>query len=135
MAVVIAVEVAAAMVAIPIVVVPAAAAIAFPVSLEEALSVVMRPHPMRSGIRRTGPVASMPFVMVSHWIPIALYPDEVGTGTAGHGVNHTWGWRRPNSDPYGYVCCEDRTCQQHQDNQIYSHEIHLSFDEQTVARS
>ena len=106
MMVVIAIEVAAAMVAIPMVVVPAAAAIAFPVSWEEPLSVVVRSHPMRAGIRRTAPVASMPFVMVSHRIPIALDPGEVGTGTAWHGVTHAWR-RRPNSDPYGYIGCED----------------------------
>jgi hypothetical protein len=83
------------------------AAIAFPVSWEEALSVVMRSHPKRAAIRRTSPVASMPFVMVSHRIPIALDPGEVGTGTAWHGVTHAWRRRRPNSDPYGYIGCED----------------------------
>ena len=82
MAIVIAVEVAAAMVAIPMVVMLMTAAFAFPVSWEEPLSVVMRPHPMRADIRGPGPVASMPFVMVSHRIPIALDPGEVGTGTA-----------------------------------------------------
>jgi hypothetical protein len=49
----------------------------------------------------------MPFVMVSHRIPIALDPGEVGTGTAWHGVTHAWRRRRPNSDPYGYIGCED----------------------------
>ena len=100
MAVVVAVEVAAAMVAIPMVVMLATAAIAFPVSLEEALAVMMRPHPMRAGIRRTGPVAIMPFVTVCDRIPIALYPDEVGAAMMWNGVNQARGWRRPDFDPY-----------------------------------
>ena len=100
MAVVVAVEVAAAMVTIPMVVMLAAATIAFPVSLEEALAVVMRPHPLRTGIRRTGPVAIMPSVMVSDRIPVALNPGEVGTGMVWNGVNDARRWRRPDSDPY-----------------------------------
>jgi hypothetical protein len=96
----IAVEVAAAIVVIRVVVMLSASTITFPVSLEEALAVVMRPHPMRTSIRRTGPVAIMPFVMVPDRIPIALNPGEAGSGMVWNCVDHARGWRRSDSDPY-----------------------------------
>jgi hypothetical protein len=107
MSVVLAVEVATMMIAIPMVVMLATAAIGLPVSLEEALSVVMRSYPMGASIRRTRPVARMPFVMVPDWIPISLYPHEVGIRTRRHGVSHARGWRWPDSDAYGNIGCED----------------------------
>jgi hypothetical protein len=93
----IAVEVAA-IVAIPMVVMLAASAITLPVSLEEVLAVVMRPHPMRTGIRRTGPIAIMPSPAVSHGIPVAIHPQEVMRGRRGTKSQHAG--RRRRADLY-----------------------------------
>jgi hypothetical protein len=50
---------------------------------------VMRRYPIGSLIRRPSPIALMPFVMPSYWIPIPYHPCELRSWRRGLNVNHT----------------------------------------------
>jgi hypothetical protein len=76
-------------VAVPTMVVAELAVIAFPIAFEVALSVMMRLHPTRAGVRRTGPVSVVPLIVVAHWIPVAPYPGITFAGTSWLNSNYT----------------------------------------------
>ena len=94
---------------VPTMIVFEAATIATPVASEEALAIMMRGHPCGAGIRRPAPVAGVPFVMATNWIPVAIHPNKLRTGSWRPNRNHTWRWGRADSDSYGEVCCERRS--------------------------
>jgi len=81
---------------VPVMVMLPPAAISVPVTGKVSFTIMMRSYPVSTDIRRTRPIALVPFVMTSHRIPIALDPDEVGARTHRHG-NHSR--RRRSSDP------------------------------------
>ena len=73
-------------------------AVSVPVTHKELLPIVMRRYPIGSLIRRLSPVALMPFVMPSYWIPIPLHPYELRSWWRRLNVNHAR--RRWRSDHY-----------------------------------
>ena len=74
------------------------ALISLPVTLVELTSVMTRCDPASAAVRRSSPVTVMPFVMVSHGIPITIDVHVAGAGTSRHNSNHTGGRWRANSD-------------------------------------
>jgi hypothetical protein len=77
------------------------AAIPVPVTCIVPFAVVMRSNPASSLVGRSSPIAFMPFVMVSHRIPITLYPQELRSWPFWHNHNDP-GWRwRGNHDSNG----------------------------------
>src|SRR5260370_27483293 len=82
----------AVMVAVPVVVVFVPAALALPVTVMEPVSIVVWLYPASPWIDRTRPISVMPFVVVSHWIPITINPHEIGTRAQGPNVTDSW-WR------------------------------------------
>lgn len=75
--------------AVPVMIVFNSAVVSCPVTDEELPSVVARCYPIRSLIRRPRPVAPMPSVVFSCWIPIPFHPNEL----------LTWRWRLNVNDP------------------------------------
>jgi len=73
----------AATVSVPVMIMTTPPAIAFSIPFIEAVSVVMRPYPMRTSVRRADPVSVVPLVVVTCWIPVALQPDVLGPRAAG----------------------------------------------------
>jgi hypothetical protein len=71
-------EIALPPVVIPVMIMGHLAASPFPVTFEEPLPIMMRHHPDGARIGGSGPIPFMPFVMVSHRIPIAFYPHVLG---------------------------------------------------------
>jgi hypothetical protein len=107
---------------VPTVVVFKPATISIPVTEIELRSVVTRRHPSSPRIWWPSPISFMPFVVPSHWIPITVYPHELGAWSWGQNANNTWLRWRTNSDtdrhlstkyrcadPYhrGKQCCPD----------------------------
>jgi hypothetical protein len=100
-------------VAVPTMVMCPAAALPFPVALEEALTVMMRRDPDRADVRWTGPIARVPLVMVSHWIPVTRHPSPFWAGRGRLHHDHPRGRRRANSHANGDVGGESCTADQH----------------------
>ena len=75
-------------------------AVSHPVTCKVSLAVVVRWHPVGSLIRRSSPVTFMPFVMMTHRIPIAFYPYKFRSRLRRHGIYHDGRRRRwcPNLD-------------------------------------
>src|SRR6266699_2433447 len=94
-------EIAVASVMIPAMIVGNAAPFTLPVTLKEAFSVVSWAHPDGAGIRPSRPIALVPLVMISHWIPIAIKPKVFRTWSYRSDPHHP-GWRRrTDPNPYG----------------------------------
>src|ERR1700730_7274861 len=74
--------------------------VAFPVAIKETLSIMARRHPKCPSVGWTGPVSCMPFIVISHWIPVPSHPDEFRSWGRWQNLDHTRGWWRsdPNSD-------------------------------------
>jgi hypothetical protein len=90
------------MIVIPLVVVLDAAVRAFPVAVVEPFSIVARADPASAFIWWPAPIASVPPIVSSGWIPVAAYPDESRSGLCGdNGDNARCGWRaNADSDRY-----------------------------------
>ena len=65
-----------------------------PVTCKVPLAVVVRWHPVGSLIRRSSPISFMPFVMMTHRIPIAFYPYKFRSRLRRHGIYHDGRRRR-----------------------------------------
>ena len=88
-------------VVVRVVVVFNTASISFPVTCIVPFAVVVRSNPVRPLVGRSSPIPFMPLVMVSHRIPITLYPRELRSWPFWHNHNHA-GWRwRGNHDSNG----------------------------------
>ena len=98
-AVMIAIAEVAVVVTVPAVVVLDAAVVSVPVARKKLLSVVMRPYPTSARIGRPGPVAVVPFIVISNGIPISFDPNEFGSRPRRDHMNYPRSWRRTNSDP------------------------------------
>jgi hypothetical protein len=92
---------------VPAVVVLEAAAVSVPIAREVLLAVVVWRDPVRARVRRAGPVAGVPLVVLAVRVPIALHPDEVRPRARRH-LNNPGRRGRANSDPernLGARCC------------------------------
>jgi hypothetical protein len=92
---------------VPVMVMLPPAAISVPVTGKVLFSIMMRSYPASTDIRRTRPIAWVPFVMVPHRIPIPLDPDEFGARTDGLG-NHARRRRSSDSDSNRHLSGERR---------------------------
>ena len=61
---------------IRVVIVFNAAAVPLPATRIIPFTVVVWCYPMSSLVRGSSPIAFMPFIMFSRWVPITLYPYE-----------------------------------------------------------
>ena len=123
LAVVIAIEIPIVItVVVPAVVVGQLAALPFPIAGKILLAIMMRFHPTRAGIRRTGPISVVPFVVVAHRVPIAAYPGIICARTSWlHSENPHW-WRGADSHSDGELSESRPGCQQCQYGQFGFHD-------------
>src|SRR6516165_10131289 len=76
-----------------VVVVLNAARISFPVTRVVPFAVMVRANPASPFVGWSSPVAFVPLIMVSHGIPIALYPHELRSWPFWHDHSHSdWRW-------------------------------------------
>src|SRR5579863_1199094 len=80
-------------VAVPAVIVLDSASLSVPVTVKELSTLISRADPSSPPVRHAGPIAVMPFPVVSGGIPIAIQPNEIGTGGYRPDANYP-GWRR-----------------------------------------
>jgi hypothetical protein len=112
---VIATVVAVAPVAIPPMIVFYVPSISFPVTLKKLLTIMVRRNPTSSLIRRSSPIAFVPFVMPSRGIPITAYPHELRPWPCWENSNHPGLWRRSNPDSEGNLGLNNRSARQQHD--------------------
>jgi hypothetical protein len=106
---------------VPTMVVLDAAAITVPVAMIEALPIMARSYPASGGIYRAAPISGMPLITVPYGIPVAVYPDEFGTGTRRENANHSrWRWWA-DSDSNGNLGEHKSAGQEHQRYQSLLH--------------
>jgi hypothetical protein len=91
----------AVLIVIPAVIVFNAAAVSLPVPHIISVAVVVRCNPTSSFVRWSSPIALMPFVVFSHWIPITLYPHMSRIWHCGDNHSHPERRWRPNHDSNG----------------------------------
>ena len=85
-------------VAVPVVVMFKSTVVTVPVTQKKRPPIVTRRDPVSPRIRWSSPITFVPPVTVFHYIPITVYPDELGSRLCWHHVNHSR-WRRlTNSD-------------------------------------
>jgi hypothetical protein len=65
---------------VPVVVVLDAAVLAFPIAAVEALTVVTRANPASALVGRTSPITTMPAIVATNGIPVAIDPEELRAG-------------------------------------------------------
>jgi hypothetical protein len=97
-AIVFAVVIAAVVITIPLVIVLLAAVISVPIAVVELAALIPGSHPASAGIRCAGPVAFMPFVMVSYGVPVARNPQVFRAGTDRNNSHSARRGRRPDPD-------------------------------------
>src|SRR6516164_499417 len=95
---------------IPVVVVFDTAAFSLPVARIIPFAVVVRCHPMRSLVRRSSPIAFMPFVVFSQGIPVTLYPCEPWLRHWGDNGNYAGRRWRANHNYHGNLCFTGPSC-------------------------
>jgi len=83
-------------IAVPAMIVIEPAAVAFPIALEELSALIARSAPMGAGVGGTGPISVMPTIPPSHWIPIAIDPEIIGSGGSRTGMDDPRCGRWPN---------------------------------------
>ena len=86
---------------IPVVVVFNSATATLPKPSVIPFAVMARRDPMSAFVRRSSPIAFMPFVMSSHRIPIALHPHGSRIWHSGDNHSYLGRGRRPNHDSNG----------------------------------
>jgi hypothetical protein len=100
------------LVSVRVVIVVHPTVISVPVTRKELLSVVMRLYPASTLVWGASPIAGMPSVLLSHWVPIAVYPNEIGSRSLRLNSNHAGSRWRTNSDSNRNLCGECRPCGQ-----------------------
>jgi hypothetical protein len=73
-------------------------AVAFPVALKIEATVVAWSNPACARIRGARPIAPVPTIVSSHWIPVTVDPNVLGPRTSGHYVHNPGSGRRANSN-------------------------------------
>src|SRR5579872_4507377 len=86
------------MVAVPAVIVVDSSTAAVPVAGIKLATFVTGSDPAVSFVRRPAPIALMPAVAMSHWIPIPVHPEVARPRCDRSHAHHARGWWRP--DPY-----------------------------------
>jgi hypothetical protein len=104
------------MIPVPAMVVRGVAVIAIPIAFKEALSIMMRFHPTRAGVGRTGPISLVPLIVAAYRVPVARYPGIIGPGTSWLNPKDTGRRRRADSYSDGNLSEDSSRCQEHQDN-------------------
>ena len=94
---VVAVEISV-MITVPVMVVLKSAVISIPVTSEVSFSIMVWSNPLSAFVRRLGPIASVPLVVMSHRIPIAFDPNEGRPGSDRRYGNYAGRWRSADSD-------------------------------------
>jgi hypothetical protein len=94
---------------IPAVIVFNTATVSFPVTHIVSLAIVVRCDPASSLVRWSGPIAHMPLVMLSHWIPITVHPHAFRFRLCGENHGHSRWWWRPNYDANRNLCVNCRS--------------------------
>jgi hypothetical protein len=89
----------AVMIMIRMMVVLKPAMISIPVASEVLFSIMVRSNPMGTFVWRSGPIASVPFVVTSHRIPVTFDPNELGPGSHRSYRNYMGCWWSADSDP------------------------------------
>ena len=97
--------------AVPAMIVPGLPSIAFPITRYVMITIVTRRLPACPQVWRTGPVAVVPPVAVSHRIPVTRYPGIIGTGTSRLNSQYTDRRRRAYSYPDGNLSEDGSRCQ------------------------
>jgi hypothetical protein len=80
------------------------AVVSVPVTRIITLAVVMWRNPVCSLVRRSCPIASVPFVMIAHGIPVAFHPHARRFWPRGDNDSHARRRWRPNHDADGNLC-------------------------------
>ena len=70
-------------VAIPAMIMFKAASTSFPIAFKKLPILMAGTHPTSSLIGRPGPITVMPFVVMSHRVPISVNPDKFRSGPRG----------------------------------------------------
>jgi len=92
---------------VPAVIMLKPALITTPVTHKEPVSIVTRWYPHSPLVRYPGPIAFMPLITLSHWIPITANPHELGVGSGGWNGDHNRRWRWcANADSNGNIGAE-----------------------------
>jgi len=86
---------------VPMMIVFNSTAVSGPITHKILVALMTRRHPIGALIRRPSPVALMPSVMPSHWIPIALHPYKPFSWRRRLNINHTRRWRCANCNTNG----------------------------------
>ena len=86
------------MIVVPFMTVFNAAMSTVPIAVVETFSVVARPDPTCTFIRRPAPIAFMPAIVPFDGIPVAANPDEFGSGLRGDDSDNARRGRRANTD-------------------------------------
>src|SRR5215469_1577159 len=95
-----------------------------PVARIITVAVVVWRNPASTLVRRSSPVAFVPFVMMSHWIPVAIHPHAYRVRSCGNNDSHTRRRWCPDHDANGNLCFAPfRRNQQHCDQQYRSDEV------------
>jgi len=81
---------------IPMMIMLNSTTVSVPITRKELLSIVVRCYPIGSFVWRPSPIAVVPSVMPSYWIPIPFYPYELLPWRRGLNVNRPWRGRCPN---------------------------------------
>jgi hypothetical protein len=89
----------AVMIMIPMMVVLKPAVISIPVASKVLFSIMVGGNPMSPFVRRSSPIASVPFVVMSHRVPVTLDPNELGPWSDRSYRNYARCWRSADSDP------------------------------------
>jgi len=100
------------------------AVVSVPVARIITFAVVVWRNPVSSLVRWSSPIAFVPFVMISQWIPVAFYPDACRFWSCGDNDNHARRRWCPYHNANGNLCfaCSGHN-QQHCGQQYSSDEI------------
>src|SRR6476620_6538290 len=79
------------------VVVPVVVPVAVPVAFKVEVAIMTRRHPLCAGVGGAGPVSVVPFIVVTHRVPVARYPGIACAGTSRLNSNYTQRWRCADS--------------------------------------
>ncbi len=117
-------EIAVAL-AVPAMVVFDAAVFALPVAIEKPCAVMMWSYPNRTTVGRPSPIARVPPVVMSHRIPISIYPDEARPGSDGSDRKRAWRRRRSDLNPDGNLAEGNPSSQQNEREQFLVHALSI----------
>jgi hypothetical protein len=95
---------------IRVVIVLNTAAVSFPIPRIETFAVVVRCNPVRPLVRWPSPIAFMPLVVFSYWIPVTFHPYTFRSWPCGYDHGHSGRRWRPNYDSHRNLCvvCRSR---------------------------